>query len=458
MTVLPFVSAATIRWIQLAALAAVLGGLAVDLLVLPAGVEELAALRRRVRRWNRLATFALILGTGGELLVRASIMSGGPLASALAAVPLVLTRTHFGTIWIGRTAALVLVLLLLMAPRPRLRGAPLLLSVGVALTTSLTGHAGDWGDLTLSVFVDWIHVVASAAWTGGLAGMAVLVLAERATWPPTLLRTVARRFSRLAGLCLIAVAVSGGYNAWVQVGALAPLWTTAYGRVLDAKLLAVVGLACLGAVNRYVTIPRLDPHRRSDGIASRWVRRARLVLCGPSKVPRHALPSRLAAYVAREAALAVLVLGLTATLGESVPARHAAHAAHLAAAGAERGPYRATMGELHESGGVPKGWMFTPPPGDPARGRRIFVRLECYSCHVVRGEDFPPPTGAGPDLTDMGEHHPAGYLAESIMNPNAVIVEGPGYTSPDGSSAMPDYRDSLTLDELIDLVAYLKNR
>ena len=57
----------------------------------------------------------------------------------------------------------------------------------------------------------------------------------------------------------------------------------------------------------------------------------------------------------------------------------------------------------------------------------------------------------------MGHHHPAGYLAESVLNPNAVIIEGRGYTAPDGSSIMPDYRGSLTVAELDDLVAYLKS-
>ena len=57
----------------------------------------------------------------------------------------------------------------------------------------------------------------------------------------------------------------------------------------------------------------------------------------------------------------------------------------------------------------------------------------------------------------MGEHHPAGYLAESILNPNAVIVKGPGYIGPDGRSTMPDYRDALSVADLIDLVAYLRS-
>jgi mono/diheme cytochrome c family protein len=115
------------------------------------------------------------------------------------------------------------------------------------------------------------------------------------------------------------------------------------------------------------------------------------------------------------------------------------------------------MDALHAQGGVPSHWLFTPPAGDAAQGRAVFARLQCYACHTVNGEAFPAPTGHGPDLTGMGEHHPAGYLAESILNPNAVIVEGPGYTGPDGRSTMPDYREHLSLADFIDLVAYLKS-
>ncbi len=46
--------------------------------------------------------------------------------------------------------------------------------------------------------------------------------------------------------------------------------------------------------------------------------------------------------------------------------------------------------------------------------------------------------------------------AESIVNPNAVIVAGPGYTGPAGRSTMPDYRERLSVADLEDLVAYLE--
>ena len=64
--------------------------------------------------------------------------------------------------------------------------------------------------------------------------------------------------------------------------------------------------------------------------------------------------------------------------------------------------------------------------------------------------------GPWPDLVDVRAHHPPGYLLESAINPDAVIMDGPGYTGPDGRSIMPSYADRLTVAELLDLVAYLR--
>ena len=123
-------------------------------------------------------------------------------------------------------------------------------------------------------------------------------------------------------------------------------------------------------------------------------------------------------------------------------------------------PKPISMDELHRTGGVPRGWKFTlPAGGDPRRGREVFAKLECAKCHQIK-PDFPKTGGAGdvgPELTGMGAHHPAEYFAESILDPNAVILAGPGYVGPDGRSIMPDYRDSLSVAELVDLVAYIKS-
>ncbi len=154
-------------------------------------------------------------------------------------------------------------------------------------------------------------------------------------------------------------------------------------------------------------------------------------------------------------------LALSLILGLSAWAQHGGHSMPMTPpAPPERGkPIRTTMEELHKTGGVPPGWKFTLPAGDPVKGRQVFVDLECFSCHQVKGEAFPPGRtgGPGPELTGMGSQHPAEYFAESILNPNAVIIEGPGFTGPDGLSKMPDYNDTLTVRQLLDLVAYLKS-
>jgi mono/diheme cytochrome c family protein len=100
---------------------------------------------------------------------------------------------------------------------------------------------------------------------------------------------------------------------------------------------------------------------------------------------------------------------------------------------------------------------FTRPfrAGNAARGRVVFAKLQCFDCHVVRGDQFAAPTRPGPDLTGIGRRHP-GYLVESIMNPDAMVVDGPRYTDARGLSTMPDYGQRLTVSDLVDLVAYLK--
>jgi mono/diheme cytochrome c family protein len=123
-------------------------------------------------------------------------------------------------------------------------------------------------------------------------------------------------------------------------------------------------------------------------------------------------------------------------------------------------PTRISMAQLHAAGGVPPGWHFTPPAGDVAAGRQAFADFGCTSCHTVQHDLVPQAAGAaprrGPDLSGMGRHHPAEYFAESILNPNAVIVDGPDYAGPDGRSIMPAYPE-MTLRQLADLVAYLQS-
>jgi len=126
-------------------------------------------------------------------------------------------------------------------------------------------------------------------------------------------------------------------------------------------------------------------------------------------------------------ALAVIMMAGAGALAEE---KGHVHTPAMPSEDHRKPPVRITPEELHRHGrgGVPPGWQFAFPSGDANAGHQVFAKLECYKCHPVKGEPFSSQAGqpgnVGPELTGMGSHHPAEYFAESVLNPNAVIVTG----------------------------------
>jgi cytochrome c oxidase subunit 2 len=96
-----------------------------------------------------------------------------------------------------------------------------------------------------------------------------------------------------------------------------------------------------------------------------------------------------------------------------------------------------------------------PPPSPTAAGEQLFVELGCPSCHKPDG------TGLGPKLAGRYGHEvklqdgstviaDENYLRESILNPQAKIVQG-------FLPVMPTFQGRLTEEQLLQLVAYLKS-
>jgi copper resistance protein D len=311
--------AVVLRWLSLSALALVVGALVLEAVVMPGEEPALGVARRRLRRSVVGGVLLLMATTAGQLILRAQVMVGGSMFAAVSALPMVLLRTHFGIIWIIRGGLLAAVIIAALAPTRAARWSALALAAGVAATTSMTGHAGDWGDATPSAGIDLLHIWAASAWTGGLMALSLAVLVDTSEWPPSLFPRLARRFSTLAGWCLAIVIASGIYNAVIQVSTPAALVWTAYGRILVVKIFLVLALAACGAVSRYGIVAALGPGE-ATGVGSRLFRRAFPQLAHAKTRPA---PVALSRYVASEALLALIVFGCTAMLGESTPARHA---------------------------------------------------------------------------------------------------------------------------------------
>ena len=117
---------------------------------------------------------------------------------------------------------------------------------------------------------------------------------------------------------------------------------------------------------------------------------------------------------------------------------------------------------LAACGGVhsPSGFRL-PGNGDIERGKAAFAELKCWSCHTVHGMDFPAPTEqpAVPLGGRVREVRTDGYLVTSIVHPSHKLAARPvAEISVEGESKMPDYTSSLTVRQLIDLVALLQSR
>ncbi|MDV6011984.1 bifunctional copper resistance protein CopD/cytochrome c oxidase assembly protein [Haloechinothrix sp. LS1_15] len=117
-------------------------------------------------------------------------------------------------------------------------------SVAGLLPVAFTGHSATGGAHDLATDSLVLHIVPAALWVGGL--VALVALGWRRS---PHIGLAARRFSRVALACWIAMAISGTINALVRIGP-ADLLDTEYGLLLLAKIIALVMLGVLGQQQR----------------------------------------------------------------------------------------------------------------------------------------------------------------------------------------------------------------
>lgn len=253
------------RYANYISMAVALGPLLFGLLVwLPARrrlTGATAAADERVthllRRLSQIGLAVLVVGTLGFALTQAWLNSPGSwLAAAFAG--------RIGLL-LALRVLLAAVLLLLVWRLPLLvPGRPVSLwwlAAGgaglILLTFSLQSHNAALGgsQAILATVMDWLHLLATAAWMGGLLALALLLRPNQLE--AGMRQALVPRFSRLALLSVLTLSLTGLYSAITHVRTLEALWATTYGRMVTAKSLLFALLLALGAVNLLVLSPRL---------------------------------------------------------------------------------------------------------------------------------------------------------------------------------------------------------
>ncbi|MGW2837101.1 copper resistance protein CopC [Streptomyces sp. NPDC001493] len=118
-------------------------------------------------------------------------------------------------------------------------------ATGIAGTWSLAEHASVGLQPGIAMPVDMAHLLAVAAWLGGLA--ALLTALYRV---PELPAAAVRRFSRAAFCSVVVLAATGLYQSWRQVGSWSALTGTTYGRLLLVKVGLVAVLVGVAWISR----------------------------------------------------------------------------------------------------------------------------------------------------------------------------------------------------------------
>ena len=247
-------------------------------------------LQRRTRHLIWLALLVFGLASVYQLAAQAATLFNVALSDVQGLyMNVVLRTTDWGRLWLWRIwlfsiiAVYMAATALIAAPEDAgieeedivgraARALALLTALGLLLVISLTSHAAAMGELrAAALFSDYLHLVASAVWVGGLFHLALAARPVFALDPErrgVLLSDLIPRFSTLALLSVGTLVITGLYSAWAQVTTL-PALVTPYGLTLLAKLGLFVPLLALGAIN----LLRLSPQLRREDRAGARLRR-----------------------------------------------------------------------------------------------------------------------------------------------------------------------------------------
>ncbi|MEV4944535.1 copper resistance protein CopC, partial [Streptomyces sp. NPDC053755] len=245
------------RYLSYGGFVVLVGGGAFVLACWPRGAGLRPVQRLVVRGWLTLTAATLVM-----LLLRNPYTGSGELADAfdLGGLKAVL-ETKTGAALISRLmllgAAALFVAVLFGAYTKRtdekekkdltfglaIGGA--VVAAGIAGTWALAEHASTGLQPGIAMPVDILHLLAVAAWLGGLS--ALLVALYRT---PDIERAAVERFSKVAFASVVVLAATGLYQSWRQVGSWSALTGTSYGRLLLVKIGLVAVLVGIAWVSR----------------------------------------------------------------------------------------------------------------------------------------------------------------------------------------------------------------
>lgn len=211
--------------------------------------------RARAHTW---ATRGAVLTAAAAVVAvpaQAILTSGMGLEAVTTGLVLGETATSsVGVAALVRLGAAVLVVVLLRG-RDGARDAAGLAGLAVLGSFLLDGHTRTADPAWLLYLGDAVHLLAGAAWFGGLVVLAGSIRARRQEDDPVGAADVVARFSRVATWSLVAVTLAGSAMSWALVRQPRALVGTDYGWTLLTKVALVAVVILVGVYNHRRLVP-----------------------------------------------------------------------------------------------------------------------------------------------------------------------------------------------------------
>jgi putative copper resistance protein D len=272
---------------------------------------ELRATIGRRLAWIAWIGLALTLLSGAAwFALVAQAISDQPLASVLSdggVLQSVFLDTDFGRDWLLRLVLIALLAGLFAASLRETRGssrgllklAVVLAAAGFAGTLAWAGHGNGGVGLAGNIHLaaDFLHLIAAAAWVGGVLPLAFMLAAADRASSLSVARMASMRFSAYGIVTVGTLLITGAINTWYLAGSVHALTATDFGRLLLAKIALFLVMLALAAVNRVWLTP---------------------ALAADEKHARHAL-RQLHRNVVIEVVAGAVILAVVAVLGVTPP-------------------------------------------------------------------------------------------------------------------------------------------
>jgi copper resistance protein D len=210
--------------------------------------QQRGLIRRLIAIQVGVAATASVL----RILLLAGSMSGemaGMFDSAFASMIL---RAGEGRASGARLAGLALILFAL-SKKPVFRGPAMAGAIVASTSFAWVGHVHGMASNTAPSLLLCLHLLCGAFWLGALAPL--LIIATGANEPQ--IAAAAARFGKLAVRVVALLVAAGASLLLMLIGSAAQFWSSAYGRMMAIKLLAVAALLGLAAWNKLALTPRL---------------------------------------------------------------------------------------------------------------------------------------------------------------------------------------------------------